>query len=118
MAQKLKYLDFVVPNTGDVATALAGVDVQLDHLASPNMLRHVIFEAHVSYSAPPTGGELQVLDSAGNIVYRQAVVGTNLAVSFDPPIASEPGKQLSLKLLAGGPAVIGAISSLHSTVKG
>jgi hypothetical protein len=75
--------------------------------------RHAISGIAWSYSAAPTGGNLQVEDGSGTTVFSMDITAAGAGfIPFDPPKKGSLNTALIVTLAAGGGGISGKVSVL------
>jgi hypothetical protein len=75
-------------------------------------LSHVISGIAWSYSATPTGGNLQVIDGTTTILSLDVTAAGPGFLQFNPPLKNTAGAALTVTLAAGGGVVAGKVAVL------
>lgn len=102
----------------DVATPGANLPATVSYGPQQQTV-HAIAGVAWSYGAAPTGGNLQVIDNPGNLLFSTDITaGGPGSVLFNPPIACGAGRGLTVTLAAGSGTVVGKLSVLgHRAVQ-
>lgn len=101
----------ILGTTGDVHAPAANTAAVVTYGAVTGRA-HVVSGVSYSYSAAPTGGNLQVKDGSDVILDLDISAAGEGAIYFDPPKKNTAGNAMSATLAAGGAGISGKVSVL------
>jgi hypothetical protein len=101
----------IAASTNDVATPAANQAATITYAAGAAGVSHCISGLMWSYSAAPTGGNLQVQDGSGNVVFSMDITAAGAGfIPFSPPKKGTTATAMIITLAAGGNGVSGKVS--------
>jgi hypothetical protein len=105
-------------SASDVSAPAANTAAQVQYAAGGSGVVHVIGGIAWSYSAAPTGGNLQISDGS-NVIFNMDITAAGSGfIPFTPPKKGSANTALTVTLAAGGPGVSGKVSVLSHWTEG
>ena len=105
-------------SAADVAAPAANTQAQVQYAAGGAGVVHTIGGIAWSYSAAPTGGNLQISDGA-NVIFNMDITAAGAGfIPFTPPKKGTANTTLTITLAAGGTGVSGKVSVLSHWTEG
>jgi hypothetical protein len=108
----------ILDSQNDVNAPAANTAAVVTYAAGAAGVQHCISGIAWSYSAAPTGGNLQITDG-GNVAFSLDITAAGPGViNFSPPKKATAASALVITLAAGGAAISGKLSILSHWTEG